>query len=159
VRNDGVKQLPVSDLVEFRKSRADAQTAHELGLPPRPEAQQVYRLKSVLTVAAVPVVVSDIVIPVAMFPGLTEARVRTGGVTLYAVYQSHYGVNIVRTTEQLRAIKADPATAKALRVRAGEPVLEVRRTAYTFNDVPVEVRRSRVQTDAYHYLIDQGSTR
>jgi len=159
VRNDGVKNLPVSELVGLKKARADAQTAYLLNLGPRPESLQVYKLRNVLKVAGIPVVISDIAIPAALFPGLTEHRIRTGGVTLYAAYQSLYGVNIVRASEQLRAVKADALTSKLLAVKAGEPVLEVRRIAYTFNDVPVEVRRSRVETDNYYYFVDQGAVR
>lgn len=156
VRNDGVKELPVSELLLFKKSRADADVAQALNLPRRPSGLDVYKLRNVLKVAGTPVVVSDIVIPIAMFPGLTEKIIRTGGVTLYAVYQSKFRINIIRTSEELRAVKVDSATARILGLPEGDPVLEVRRVAYTFNDVPVEIRRSRVETKNYYYSLDDG---
>jgi GntR family transcriptional regulator len=159
VRNDGVKELPVSELLSLRKARADAEIAQALNLPHKPRAPEIYKLRNVLKVGETPVVVSDIVIPASLLPELTEDLVRTGGATLYAVYQTHFGINIVSTTEELRAIRCDAATAKILRLQEGDPVLEVCRTAYTFNNVPVEIRCSRVQTKDYYYFLAHGGTR
>ncbi|HJU24735.1 MAG TPA: GntR family transcriptional regulator [Casimicrobiaceae bacterium] len=156
VRDDGVKVLPVSELVWIKSGRADPDVAHALELPRTAGGLAIHRLRNVLTVNDVRIVVSDIAVSVAMFPGLTQQRVRTGGATIYAVYQSLYGINIVRTDEKLRASACDGDTARILRLRAGEPVLEVHRTAYTFNDVPVEVRVSRVRTRDYHYALSRG---
>lgn len=157
VRNDGVKALPVSELLLLKKARADADAAHALNLPRKAKSPEVYKLRNLLRVSGTPVVVSDIVLPATMFPGLTRGIIREGGVTLYAVYQSRFGINIIRTTEELRAVKADPITAKVLSLRKNDPVLEVRRIAYTFNDLPVEIRRSRVETKNYYYSLEDGT--
>lgn len=156
VRSDGVKELPVSELLAFKKAKADNHSADLLQLPRTARGTDVFKLRNVLRVAGVPVVLSDITIPCALFPGLNEKLLREGGATLYAVYQTHFGVNIVRSMEQLRAVRADSADAAALGLAPDEPVLEIQRVAYTFNDAPVEVRRSRVNTRNYFYLFDQG---
>lgn len=153
VRNDGVKQLPVSELVSLKKGRAENGVADTLRLPRSTAKADVYKIRNILRVAGEKVVVSDVVIPCALFPGLNEEILRSGGSTLYAVYQSRYGINIVRTKEELRAVKADAETARIFSIAEGDPVLEVTRVAYTFNDVPVEVRHSRVVTNDFHYLI------
>jgi GntR family transcriptional regulator len=157
VRNDGVKALPVSELLSLRKARAEPAVADQLALPRGARGARVYKLRNVLRASGVPVVVSDIVIPARMFPGLNERIVREAGETLYAVYQMRFGVSIIRAVEELRAVAADASSAKILGLTPGSPALEVRRIAYTFNDVPVEVRRSLVETDHYHYLLEQGS--
>jgi len=156
VRDDGVRELPLSELVWLRKRRATPEIAHALNLPRERSAQDVYAIRNVLRVAGTAVVVSDIAIAVALFPDLTEDRVRTGGPTLYAVYQGEYGINIVRTDEQLRAVRCDDDAGRLLRLPRTEPALEVRRIAYTFNDVAVEVRRSLVRTRDYHYALSRG---
>lgn len=156
VRNDGVKELPVSELLSFKKAKADNHAADLLQLPRTAHGADVFRLSNVLRVAGVPVVLSDITIPCALFPGLSEKILREGGATLYAVYQTHFGVNIVRSSEQLRAIRTTPGDAAILALEPEEPMLEIQRVAYTFNDAPVEVRRSRVNTGNYFYLFDQG---
>ncbi len=156
VRNDGTQELPVSKLLSFGRARADDEVADLLQLPRGAGSAQVFKLRNVLRVSGIPVVVSDIVVPAALFPGLSETVIREGGTTLYAVYQSRFGISIIRTVEQLRAINVDAVAARVFGLRDGAPILEVRRIAYTFNDVPVEVRRSRIDTRQFHYLLNLG---
>ena len=89
------------------------------------------------------------------FPGLTEAHLRERPSTLYALYQDVFGVNVIGTDERLRAGLADRAQARWLGVQEGEPLLEIRRVAYSYNRQPVEWRISRVNTAAYEYLGNQ----
>ena len=156
VRNDGVKELPVSEVLFLKRGRADDATADLLHLPRKAGAAEVYKIRNVLKVGGVPAVLSDITIPCALLPGLTEATLRSAGPTLYAVYQTRFGLNIVRTVEHLRAGRTDGAAAKAFGIDVHDPVLHIERTAYTYNDVPVEVRRSRVDTRNFFYLYDQA---
>lgn len=156
VRNDGVKQLPVSEVLFLKRGQADDATADLLKLPRKARDAEVFKIRNVLKVEGVPVVLSDITIPCALLPGLREDVLRRGGPTLYAVYQTHFGLNIVRTVEQLRAGKTDAAAARAFGITAEDPVLHIERTAFTFNNVPVEVRRSRIDTRNYYYLYDQA---
>jgi GntR family transcriptional regulator len=44
--------------------------------------------------------------------------------------------------------------AKWLALAEGEPVLMVERLAYTYNDVPMELRRAHYRTDTHHYRND-----
>lgn len=155
VHDDGRKELPVSELVWLKKARADAHAADLFQLSRRARGPNVYKLRNVLRVGGVAVVVSDITIPAALFRGLNEAIARDGS-TLYAVYQTHFGINIVRTVEQLRAVKASAAVANVLALRAGDPVLEVSRRAFTFGDKPIEVRTSAVLTRDFFYLVESG---
>lgn len=158
VRDDGVQHLPVSELLAIRRTRADAETAQILRLPHGPAAQTIYRLRNRLTVEGISVVVSDIAVPATRFPGLTESRIRNAGPTLYAVFQSLYGVHMVRTEEQLRAGRCAAPEARVLGLAPGEPVLEIQRVAYTFHNEPVEFRRSVVRTTDYHYALTRGGS-
>lgn len=158
VRNDGVKELPVSEVLFLKRGRADDEVADLLKLPRKASQSEVYKIRNVLRVAGVPVVLSDITVPCVLLPGLTEAVLSKGGATLYAVYQTRFGLNIVRTAEQLRAGRTDAAAAKAFGITTEDPVLHIERIAYTFNNAPVEVRRSRVDTRNYFYLYDQAGT-
>jgi len=157
VRDDGVKELPVSELVWLKKTKAEDVVADTLQLPRSARGPDVFKLRNILRVSGTAVVVSDVLVPAMLFAGLDEAIARKGGTTLYAVYHTHFGVNIIRTVEQLRAVKADPTSAKILRLPVGDPVLEVHRVAYTFGNRPVEVRTSKVLTKNFFYLLEQGS--
>ena len=98
------------------------------------------------------VVHDRIVIPAALFQGLTEKRLRERPSTIYHLYQSEFGVTVVRARERLRAVAADRASARALGVSPGVPVLQVRRTAIALGGRPVEYRVSTVVTTAHDYV-------
>lgn len=156
VKNDGERVLPVSELQSLVKGQADDDVAEMLALPRGRRGRDVFRIRNVLRVNGTAVVASDIVVPARIFPGLTRTTLREGGTTLYAVYQQHFGVMIIKTVEKVRCARADAFAAKFFGMRAREAVLEVRRVAYTFNGAPVEVRRSQVDTRHHHYRIEQG---
>jgi GntR family transcriptional regulator len=58
---------------------------------------------------------------------------------------------MVRAEEKLRAVAADAQQARLLAVPAGTPLLSVERIAFTYNDVPMELRRGLYRTDDRHY--------
>ena len=45
----------------------------------------------------------------------------------------------------------DAAQAALLDVTPATPLLSVERIAYTYNDVPMELRRGLYRTDTHHY--------
>jgi len=61
-------------------------------------------------------------------------------------------VNVIHIDERVRAARATTSTAKILHLSVGDPVLEIRRVAFTFNRVPVEWRISHVNTTHYEYV-------
>ena len=113
--------------------------------------RQVIRIRNVLSLEGRPRIVDDITLPAALFPGLTEKIFLARDNTIYHLFQSRYGINVLRTDERLRAVLAAGATAALLGVAAGSPLLEIRRVALTFRDRPVELRVSLVNTQAHAY--------
>lgn len=71
--------------------------------------------------------------------------------TMYGFYQSRYGINVIRILDRLRGAAADPEHARRLGVPIGAPLLSFVRTAYTFDDKPVEFRRTLINTQSYEY--------
>ena len=63
---------------------------------------------------------------------------------------------MVRAAEKIRAVAADEPAAQLLAVARGTPLLSVERVAYTYNDVPMELRRGLYRTDTHHYRNDLG---
>jgi GntR family transcriptional regulator len=59
---------------------------------------------------------------------------------------------MVRAQEKIRAVAADAAQAELLKTSAGVPLLSVERVAFTYNDVPMELRRGLYRTYTHHYL-------
>ena len=70
---------------------------------------------------------------------------------MYALFETEFGVRMVRAEEKIRAVAADAEAASLLQVPIGEPLLSVERIAYTYNDVPMELRRGLYRTDTHHY--------
>ena len=151
VGKDGRKETPSTEMLTFAHGRADAQEATQLGLS---RGERVYRIRNLLRLSGEPVVIDDMVIPAQLFPDLNPAvfGARTG--TIYGLYQARYGINVIRIAERLSATLADDSVGGLLGVRTGTPLLFIARIAYTYNDQPVELRHSLVDTTQHEYLSD-----
>jgi len=103
------------------------------------------------------VTIDTITVAEARFPGLTESALRKRPSTLYSFYQEAYGINVVGTSERVRAASADAFESGLLGVAEGAPLLEVRRIAYSYHQTPVEVRISHVNTERYEYVVGMTS--
>jgi len=148
VGRDGTKSYPEVTTLDFRRERAGAQDAAALRISP---LEKVIRIRNVLSLGGRRAILDDIALPAELFPGLTEKIFLARDNTIYHLYQSRYGINVLRTDERLRAVLAPRDIAQQLAVAAGAPLLEIRRVALTFRDRPVELRLSRVNTARHDY--------
>jgi GntR family transcriptional regulator len=151
VPKKGDKLHPLVKLQSFRRSTADAVTRERLGLD---RGDAVYRIEDLLYLSSRPVVLDFLVLPTAIFPGLTKDRFRDRESTIYGLYQSRFDINVVRTVERLNAVSADRHASRTLEVAIGSPLLRVERIAYTFDNRPVELRTRFVDTREFDYLSD-----
>ncbi|HTQ00888.1 MAG TPA: GntR family transcriptional regulator [Casimicrobiaceae bacterium] len=148
-RNDGEPVAPLSRLLDVKRGKASADVARLLALKP---GEAVLILRRVLEYAGEPVVLDEITLPAALFRGLTKVRYDAYRGSMYSFFESQFGVRMLKAQERIRAIAADPATARILDTEAGAPLLAVDRVTLTYADRPVEVRRGLCVTKAYHYL-------
>jgi GntR family transcriptional regulator len=151
----GDKEYPRTHTLAFRRSRAEPAEAARLGLA---AGDPVYRVRNLLHLRGRPVILDDLTLPRRLFPDLTEKMLTTRDNTIYHLYQTRYGINVLRTSERLRAALADAEAAKLLGVKKGAPLLEIHRTALTYDDAPVELRRSLVNTAEHDYFSDLSRT-
>jgi GntR family transcriptional regulator len=148
VGRGGARSYPEVRTLGLRRERADAAAAHALGIAP---LDKVIRIRNVLSLEGRARIVDDITLPAALFPGLSEKIFLARDNTIYHLFQSRYGINVLRTDERLRAVLASADEARLLDMPAGAPLLEIRRVALTFRDRPVELRISRVDTSDHDY--------
>ena len=148
VAGDGRKVVPQVSTVGFERDRATREIAAALAIAPH---DKVVRIRNVLSLEGRARIVDDITLPAELFPGLTEKVFVARNNTIYNLYQSRFGINVLRTDERLRAVLADEGLAALIGVAPGAPLLEIRRVALTFRDRPVELRISRVDTSEHHY--------
>ncbi len=75
---------------------------------------------------------------------------------MYAMFETEFGVRMVRAEEKIRAVLPDEAQAALLRVSTATPLLSVERVAHTYHDTPMELRRDLYRTDTHHYRNELG---
>ncbi len=134
--------------IDCRRIRPPAPIARALELKGAEGAIQVRRT---LAQDERPVVFDEIWLPALMFKGLTAERL-TGYIgPMYGLFETEFGVRMIRAEEKIRAVAADAPTAEVLQVAPGTPLLSVERLSYTYGDKPVELRRGLYRTDAHYY--------
>jgi GntR family transcriptional regulator len=135
-------------IVECRRLRAPAEVARQLALR---TGDAVLQVKRVLAFAGTPAIVEELWLPGGPFKGLTIEALSEDKGPMYALFETQFGVRMVRAVEKIKAVSADEDTATLLGVAPGHPLLSVERLAYTYNDEPMELRRGFYRTDARHY--------
>jgi GntR family transcriptional regulator len=139
--------------LDCRRQRAPADVARAIGLHGGEAALQVRRL---LYFRSRPVVLDEIWLSAVLFKGLTSSRLSAYQGPMYGLFESEFGVRMVRAEEQIRAVAAQPGAAELLEVAPGAPLLSVERVAYTYGDRPVELRRGLYDTATHHYRNQLG---
>lgn len=155
VGKNGSREFPVSELLWFRRERADAGDETQLGVS---RGSRVARVRNLLKLADKPVVLDDITVSTERFKRIDEDTFRSREGTIYGLYQARYGVNVVRINERLSAAHPPAEIAAILGMRANQPALHIRRIAYTYNDSPVEYRLSWINSADHEYLSDLWKT-
>ena len=147
---DGGEREPVeSRLIECRRGKAPVLVGKALGLKAGSATVCVKRL---LIFSGRPIIFDEIVLPEPMFKGLNAEKITAYKSSYYNLYESQYGVRMIRAEERLKAVFAGPETAELLQVKTGAPLLRVDRIAYTYDDRPVEWRRGYCNTDKHCYV-------
>ena len=148
-RADGLREAPLVDLVSFERLRADDEPAEALQLR---IGDPVIQIENRLRLQGRAVIYDRLTLPSTLFKGLTEKRFRERPGTIYQLYQSDFGISVLRAKERARAASADRNAVRVLSLPLGQPVMQVRRTALTFGDRPVEHRISIINTTHHDYV-------
>lgn len=139
---------PTRRLIDCKRQRAPAEVAKSLLLR---VGDPVIRVRRLLSFRKGPVVLDDIWLPAALFKGLTAERLAANRGPMYGLFESEFGVRMIRAEEKIRAVAADPISAELLQLAPGSPVLSVERLTLTYADKPVELRRGLYNTASHHY--------
>jgi len=132
---------------------ATAEVAAVLNIP---SGDPVVLIERVMRFDGAPVVFDEIYLVGELFQGLGLERLKSFERSLYSLFESVFGVRMIRAEERLRAVPADARTAEMLGVESGNPLLLVERTAFTYGNKPVEWRRGYYSTRQHHYLNELG---
>lgn len=140
---------PDSVPLECRRAKAGQEVARVLGLEAGAPIVIVRRL---LKFGGKPVVVDEIYLPGEVFSGLSLEVLQGYQGSLYSLFETRFGMRMIRAEEKLRAVAADRSSAELLGVAEGSPLLSVERVTYTYGDRPVEWRRGLYCTAEHFYL-------
>ena len=139
------------EIVDCKRLRASAEIARALALR---SGDTVLQVRRVLSFANVPTILEDLWLPATPFKGLTAERLADYHGPMYALFETEFGVRMVRAQEKIRAVLPDKAQRELLQLPPNTPLLSVERIAYTYNNTPMELRRGFYRTDTHHYHND-----
>lgn len=135
-------------IIECRRTRASADIARALELK---TGDALLQMRRVLSFDGTPTILEDIWLPATPFKGLTAERLINDKGPMYALFETEFNVRMVRAEEKIRAEPAINGLELLLNVKLGTPLLSVERIAYTYKDLPMELRRGYYRTDTHHY--------
>lgn len=135
-------------IVDCKRLRASADVARALNLR---AGDAVLQVRRVLSFSKSPTILEDLWLPGGPFKGLTAERLTDYHGPMYALFETEFGVRMVRAQEKLRAVLPDEIQCALLKITPHTPLLSVERTAYTYNDTPMELRRGLYITDQHYY--------
>jgi len=136
------------EIIDCKRVRASSEVAKLLGIR---QGEALLQVRRVLSFAAKPTILEDLWLPGAPFKGLTAERLRAYQGPMYALFETEFGVRMVRAEEKIRAVLPDEEQCTLLAVTPQTPLLSVERIAYTYNDVAMELRRGLYLTDTHFY--------
>ena len=146
--NEG--KLPPSRSVplECGRARAGADVAQVLGLE---QGAAIVIVRRLLYFGDAPVVFDEIYLPGDLFQDLSLEILKESDKSLYSLFETRYGVRMIRADERLFAVAAEGIAARQLKVAEGSPLLLVERVTFTYSGKPVEWRRGFYLTQKHHY--------
>jgi GntR family transcriptional regulator len=146
--NEGAPEPAQSKVLDCRRLRATADVARALDIK---SGDPVVAIRRLLSFSNTPTVIDDIYLPGALFKGLTADLLNDYSGPLYGLFESEFGINMVRADEKIRAVLAPDDIAVALSVASSIPLLCVERISYTYGNRPVELRIGHYVTSEYYY--------
>ncbi len=154
VDRHGRKELPQTELLSFRRGRAEPPAAKALGLA---AGELVFRIHTLQRLQGQPVIIDHLRFPVRLFADLNAEVFAKRDTTIYGLLQMRYGVSVVRSEESIEATSADAHSARLLQIAPGTPLLRIHRTGFAYKDLPVETRVRYVNTANHRYLSMLGA--
>ena len=135
-------------LVSFTKEKATNKIAKSLGVN---IGTTVVSIKRVLTFNQKPLILDFIKVPASSFRKLTSEMIVEKKGAMYRMYETEFGIQMLRAQEKIRAVAANADTSELLGVKKNTPVLSVERISFTYSDKPIEWRLGLCLTENHHY--------
>jgi GntR family transcriptional regulator len=149
VPEEGNLTHPKSVPIDCWRAKAGQEAARLLAISP---GTPIIILRRVLKFEQKPIVADEIYLPEEIFQGLDLEMLQAWNSSLYSLFETRFGLRMIRAQERIRAVAADRDAVALLQVEEGTPLLSVERVTYTYDDKPVEWRRGVYSTAGHYYL-------
>jgi len=144
----GKKEKLENKLISFEKEKASNQIAKALGVN---TSSTLISIKRLLTFNGSPLILDLIKIPSASFRGLNANKVIEKKGSMYRMYETDFGIQMLHADEKIKAVEANNESSSMLNVTKGSPLLSVERLSYTYDDKPIEWRLGLCVTLDHYY--------
>ncbi len=145
---DGERVIPRAELIAFSDRKASQLVAARLGIAP---GAAVIQIRNLRLWRGKPCMLDQIYLPRTVMPKLTREMFVARGGSIYGLYQERGGLTVLRVEESLGAVQSPPDIAARLGLPDAAPVLLVERTAFSFEDKPIEFRFRYVNSRLISY--------
>jgi GntR family transcriptional regulator len=147
--NDTKEYPAFGDMLSVDSRQASEKEAAQLSLE---DGAHIIDMKRTRVFADGSIILEHVFLPKKLFPNFKRRLGRQRPVLLYEFYDQEFGVSVMNFEERIRAIKASKEDAAIIGCKIGTPLLEIERTAYSYENVPVEIRVTRCETSDRYYL-------
>ena len=144
----GLNEKLDNQLISFSKEKSTNKLAKILNINP---SSTIISVTRILTFNENPLILDVIKIPAQSFRGLTAEMIVENNGSMYRMYETDFGVRMLRADEKILAITANSETASHLKVQENHPLLSVERISYTYKNKPLEWRLGLYVTDNHFY--------
>jgi GntR family transcriptional regulator len=134
----------------LHKTRARQDEAEDLKLAPDAE---VYRIRLQHLLQDQPMAFEQVIVPAHRFPDLDEDLVHRYGGNLYQLYQDTYSTTVLKVQDMVGSEPVDEGIAPLLGCDHNQPIVYVKRVAWSYQDDPVECRHSWIDPRKARYVV------
>lgn len=145
---DGESVIPETQIIAVSKRVANEREKRKLNLSNTLDVLEMVRLRSIRNK---PAIFEKVIQPLAVFPGLDQVDEIPN--SLYAYYQTEYGISIVEVRDELHAVELSEEVAERLNLEVGSPALMTERSSINIDGRVVEWSQAFCSTDNFVYSV------
>ena len=144
----GESVIPETQVISVSTRSASEREAVKLNLQDNLLVSEMVRVRSI---NGQPAIFEKVLQPLAVFPNIDKVDEIPN--SLYAYYQSEYGISIVEVRDELHAVKLDQEVAMRLNLESGDAALMTERSSINIDGRVVEWSQAYCSTDKFVYSV------
>jgi GntR family transcriptional regulator, N-acetylglucosamine utilization regulator len=140
---------PGTQLISIEHLPVDNALARELQIQPNAPVFRIIRLR---TINREPVLIETYTIAAKRFPGLDRHDLENR--SIYEIFETEYGVSILRAHQSFEPIIASKFEAELLKIKIGAALMLEKRISYDQENQPIEYGKDRYRGDRFRFTAE-----